>query len=558
MTDPESLAVGSHGPGMRRAVFVLLGLLLIVYVLPLGIRPLSSPDEVRYAEIPREMIASGDWVSPRFDGLRYFEKPIMGYWINAVSFEVFGENAFALRLPSALAAALTALLILILAARYASKQSGFLAAGIYLTTLLVLGVGTFAVLDMYLTFFLTGALASFYAASSATRAGDRVRDLVLCGAFCAGAFLTKGFLALALPVIVGGGYLIVRRDWRGLATLPWLPVVVCAVLVAPWSILIALREPDFWHYFFWVEHVQRFAGENAQHPRPLWFFFAYGPIVALPWTVLLPAAVIGLRRAAPRGGFVSYAIFWAVLPFLFFSASHGKLLTYILPCFAPFSILLGVGLERYMASRGSNRAYTIGTTVLGALLVLMIVALAAAQQGAFGPPPFASSEVSRAVAVFGFLVAGLGAIAVGLIARDANLKLGAVAAAGVAIFAAPHLGLLPQAQVDKMAPAGFLAQAVGDTSGSVLVSDETLTGAVSWVFRRDDVFIIHQGEFAYGLAHAEGRQRGLDDTGLVELASANPGRTVLVVRESIAAKLPTELLQRAARSEHAGVVILRL
>ena len=558
MTDPDSPSVGTHGPGMRRGAFVLLGLLLIVYVLPLGIRPLSSPDEVRYAEIPREMIASGDWVSPRFDGLRYFEKPVMGYWINAASFEVLGENAFALRLPSALAAALTALLILIFTARYASNRAAFLAAGIYLTTLLVLGVGTFAVLDMYLTFFLTGALASFYAASSATRAGDRRRDLVLCGAFCAGAFLTKGFLALALPVIVGGGYLILRRDWRGLARLPWLPMVVCAVLVAPWSILIALREPDFWHYFFWVEHVQRFAGENAQHPRPFWFFLVFGPIVALPWTVLLPAAVIGLRRAAPRGGFVRYAVLWTVLPLLFFSASHGKLLTYILPCFAPLSILLGVGLERYMASRGSIRAYTIGTALLGALLMLMILALAAAQRGAFGPPPFAATEGWRAVAVFGCLVAGFGAIAVGLIACNANLKLGAVAAAGVAIFAAPHLGLLPQALIDKMAPAGFLAQAVGDTSGSVLVSDETLTGAVSWVFRRDDVYLVHEGEFAYGLAPPDSRQRGLDDAALVELASANRGRTILVVRESIAAKLPAALLQRAVRSERAGVVILRL
>ena len=558
MTDPAGPSARSQRPEIRRAVFVLLALFLLVYVLPLGVRPLSSPDEVRYAEIPREMIASGDWVSPRFDGLRYFEKPVMGYWINAISFKAFGENAFALRLPSALAAGLTALMILLITMRYANGRSAFLAAGFFLTTLFVLGTGTFALLDMYLTLFLTGALASFYAASAESTAGLRHRYLMLCGAFCAGAFLTKGFLALALPVLVGGAHLLVRRDWRGFARLPWLPIVVCAVLVAPWAILIASREPDFWHYFFWVEHIRRFAGDNAQHPRPFWFFFAYGPLLALPWIVLLPAAWIGLRRTALREGFATFVILWAVLPFLFFSASHGKLLTYILPCFAPFSILLAVGLERYMTPAGPTRLYTVGTVVLGALIMLVLLILIAAQRGAFGTPLFAAAEGRREFAVFGFLAVAFGATIVGVIARNTNVKLGAVAAAGIAMFMPLHVALLPQDLIDKTAPAGFLAEAVGDASGSVLISDETLTGAVSWVFRRDDVYIIHEGEFKYGLAYPDSRDRGLDGAAVAKLAAAHPGRTIIIIRDSTAADLPAALVKRAARSERGKVLILRL
>ena len=386
----------------RRAGIVLIALYLLVYLLPLGVRPLVSPDEARYAEISREMIASDNWVSPRFNGVRYFEKPIMGYWLNSASFEAFGQNAFALRLPSALAAGLTALIVFLLAARFAGRRTAYLAAGIYLTTLIVLGVGTFAVLDTFLAFFLTGALASFYTACALGQRSERLTYLAVCGAFCAGAFLTKGFLALALPVIVAGPYLALRRDWRGMITTPWLPIVVAGTLVAPWAVLIALREPDFWHYFFWIEHVQRFFGDNAQHLEPFWYFLANGPIAALPWIVLLPAAIIGLKRGRSTGGFLSFVVVWAVLPFLFFSISKGKLLTYILPCFAPLSILVAAGLERYLAS-GLRRAFTVGAAVLAALVALGLVVVIAAQRGALEETLFAVDELPR----FYFLLAWL-------------------------------------------------------------------------------------------------------------------------------------------------------
>ena len=152
-----------------RAVFRFGGLVLcgwlVIYILPLGQRPLIMPDETRYAEIPREMLSTGDWVVPRLAGLRYFEKPPLGYWVNATSISLLGEHEFAVRLPSAVAAGLTALLVFGFA-RTVSRcaKTGIFAAAVYLTFVEVYLVGTFNVLDNLLTLFLTAAIIAFHRA----------------------------------------------------------------------------------------------------------------------------------------------------------------------------------------------------------------------------------------------------------------------------------------------------------------------------------------------------------------------------------------------------------
>lgn len=145
-----------------------LALFLLVYLFPLGARELLIPDETRYGEIPREMIASGDWVVPRLNGLRYFEKPVFGYWAQAASILIFGENSFALRLPSALAVGLSALLIYLLVLRGGGRDpeaDHWLATSsalIYITCFLVVGVGTFALLDGMFSFFITACITAFF------------------------------------------------------------------------------------------------------------------------------------------------------------------------------------------------------------------------------------------------------------------------------------------------------------------------------------------------------------------------------------------------------------
>src|SRR6185295_15052380 len=148
---------GSAASFWKARQFAALALFLVyvtIFVVPLGARPVSMTDEARYSEIPREMIASGDWVVPHLDGLRYFEKPVLGYWLTALSMLAFGENAFGTRFSSAAAVGVTALLIYWLLRRETGKPSltvcGCL---VYLTSVLVVLVGTTNLLDTIFTSF---------------------------------------------------------------------------------------------------------------------------------------------------------------------------------------------------------------------------------------------------------------------------------------------------------------------------------------------------------------------------------------------------------------------
>ncbi len=176
-------------PEMTKRWFCWLPLLLFaIYLLALGVRPLVMPDETRYAEISREMITSGDWVTPRLLGLRYFEKPVLDYWLNGLSQLLFSHTHFAVRFASALSAGLSALLVGLLATRIsANHQTGYAAAAIYLSFVLVFTIGIFSVLDSMLTLFLCAAMMAFYDALQASNDHQRLLRYVLFGGCCVGS-----------------------------------------------------------------------------------------------------------------------------------------------------------------------------------------------------------------------------------------------------------------------------------------------------------------------------------------------------------------------------------
>jgi 4-amino-4-deoxy-L-arabinose transferase len=543
-------------PTTQRGVLLLVALYVLLYLLPLPVRPLASPDEVRYGEIAREMLVSGDWVSPHFNGVRYFEKPVLGHWLNALSLAAFGENAFAVRLPVALATGLAALMVFWLTRRFLAGSTAVLATGIFLTTFLVAGVGTFALLDAFLALFLTGALAAYYVALRSA-AAERRNWLIACGVACGAAFLVKGFLALAIPVVVAAPYLAATRRWRDLATSPWWPIAVAAIVVLPWSVLVHLREPDFWRYFFWVEHVQRFTAEDAQHAEPFWYYAAYLPLTGWPWVLLLPAAIIGLRRGNGDRDFIRYLIVWAVLPFLFFSASRGKLATYILPCLAPLSILLAAGLETYLTA-GFSRAWRVAASVVALAFVAVLALLLAAQNGVFGAVPFGAAEGGRLAVFVGSLVVGAAGGSAAFVSRDTRVRVVGIAAAGVALLAPLHFAL-PRQALDNFAPAGAVARyATG--ADTVIVSDAPLFGTAAWVLERTDVYVASPGEIDYGLSYPEAEHRLLDGPAFAALLAANRGRreVVLVCVPSTEEELRAWLPSGARREQQGNVIVWRV
>jgi len=516
----------------------VVALFVALYVLPLAWRPLLLPDEFRYAEIPREMLASGDWVVPRLNGFLYFEKPVLGYWLTAASEALFGHNRFAVRLPSALATGLTALLLAFLVRRRVGKEAdatAWLAALVFLSCLLAAAVGSTAVLDAPLTLFVTATLVFFYLATAEAPSSRREGSfLLLSGVACGLAFLTKGFLILALTALVAGGYLAWQRRWRDLFRLPWLPAVAALAVAAPWSLAVHLRAPDFWHFFFWHEHVQRFFEQSAgQHPQPWWFFLAATPAVLLPWTFFLPAAAAGYRgsgrqnlaAAPPLRDLARYCAVWVAMTYLFFSASSGKLLTYVLPALPALAILVAIGLA---APGGAPRAWRRGGLVGAAFFALLAGACAFVLlfRPQVLPLPPGAREWSLVVAIASLAVV----LAVAAAAKQGDRGRTLAAWALVPLLLTVQLAL-PSRVLQSKAPGSFLAQhrdLVG--ADTVVLADSNGVRAACWVFQRDDVVILGSpGELRYGVEQDPSQARWLDVGEARQLIEEHRGNVVLFV-----------------------------
>jgi 4-amino-4-deoxy-L-arabinose transferase-like glycosyltransferase len=350
----------------------LLWLILIAgaaYFLFLGRSPLTNPDEGRYAEISREMVATGDWVTPRLDGISYFEKPPLVYWAVAASESLFGPGEWAARAVVALFA-----IAGICAAHEAGRllygrESGIWAAVVLGTSLLYFALGHLLLLDMAVSVLMSGSLFFFLLAVRRGQVdvfdpGPGVKNInltpsrrwLLYGFYACAALatLTKGLIGFVLPGGVILLWVLIFNQWRRLRPLH-LPsgLLLFLAVAAPWHLLVASRNPSWAHFYFIHEHFQRFATTEAHRVQPWWFFM---PIVLLglfPWTGFLwPAA-----RDALAGGWARrrenadawFLVTWAAFILLFFSASKSKLVPYILPVLPPLAVLIGAWIAKRRA-----------------------------------------------------------------------------------------------------------------------------------------------------------------------------------------------------------------
>lgn len=336
----------------KRLITILILIFAVIYLTPLAGHHLLEPDEGRYSEIPREMVESGNYITPMLNYVKYFEKPALLYWMNAVSFKALGQNAFASRFPCALTALTGIACTSLFSAYLFGRRVGVISAVITGTSLLYYAIGTINITDMPLSFFITLTLASFYVAHTK---GNR-RWYLLSYAAMAFGTLTKGLAGFILPGAVVFWYVVFTRKWRLILDVLYLPgILLFLAIAAPWYYLVCRANPDFFHFFFIQEHFLRYTTKMHHRYAPFWFYLPLIPAAVMPWTAFFIALLS--RKSSVRAPCSpsmkdanTFLLTWFGVILLFFSFSASKLIPYIVPCLPPLAILMACNADRMIST----------------------------------------------------------------------------------------------------------------------------------------------------------------------------------------------------------------
>ncbi|BBP77684.1 undecaprenyl phosphate-alpha-4-amino-4-deoxy-L-arabinose arabinosyl transferase [Pseudomonas sp. Ost2] len=505
------------------------------YLLPMMFHGLWIPDETRYAQISQEMLLSGNWTAPHFMGLRYFEKPIAGYWMIAIGQAIFGDNLFGVRVASAVSTGLSVLLTYLMARRlWNDPRKSFASALLFMSFGLIAGQAGYANLDPQFTLWSNLSLVAFWFAFDSQERRHRLWAWAVLGLACGMGFLTKGFLALLLPVLIALPYMIWQRRLGELLRCGPIAVVVAVVVALPWVLAVNAQEPDYWHFFFWHEHIQRFAGNNAQHAQPWWFYLPLLVVSCLPWSVMLiPTFKQAWQEKRQAGtGFLWLAF---LLPLAFFSLSKGKLPTYIMPCLLPLALMMGNALIDRVA-RAEGRALRLNgmlNLILGLAALIGLIVLQATRYLYEN----SHAEVFNLSLVFIMLMAWIIANALQALRP---LTLWAMPALGVALLVALLPAGMPASVINNKMPDQFIAEHIDELrQTNRLLSNELGTAAaLSWRLQRPQVDLFNTaGELKYGLDYpdAAGRLVTFDSVGqwMSEARKQGPVGVVMRVRSVV-------------------------
>jgi len=319
-------------------------------------RPLTSPDEGRYATVAYEMIRSGDWLVPRLNGLPFFHKPPLFYWIGAAAMSVLGATEWAARLPSLLGATLAAVSLLFFLRRWTDAKTAMLSAAV-LASMPFFYIGAqFANLDMLVAGLISATvLLAAHAALSRREAPDSGWRRALAGAFvCAGlGVLAKGLIGLVLPGMVFVLWCVATRRLRDAWLMAWPPGLCLLVAVAgPWLVAMQLRYPEFFDYFIVTQHFRRFAASGFNNEHPFWFYLPVIAALSLPWVGWLLRKPRAARKD-PHTSDVNWLMgIWGLGIVVFFSIPRSKLIGYVLPALPPLAYLIATRVRAAVDDTG--------------------------------------------------------------------------------------------------------------------------------------------------------------------------------------------------------------
>ena len=377
-----------HGPAWLQSTPVLLSLLALWLLATMGLRPLLLPDEGRYAEVARAMWAGHSWdawLVPKLNGLPFFHKPPLFYWLDMAAMQLLGANVFAARFASAFGAWLMGASLWLAMRRWHGLRAAAIALGVLTTAPFFFIGGQYANHDMLVGGLITAAVLALARALEAPPRVD-LRWLVAGWVLCGFAMLAKGLIGFVLPALVIAPWLLAQGRWRQmLKLLHPLAMFAFVVVAAPWFIAMQLRYPGFFDYFVMEQHFRRFAQSNFNNVHGLWFFVVVMPALTLPWSAWLPTAV---RHAwatwradedanadSSRRATLGLYAWWVIAVIGFFSLPSSKLVGYVLPALAPWCALLALAVASPKANGGGRLwPWVMGTSAFACVAIVGAVA----------------------------------------------------------------------------------------------------------------------------------------------------------------------------------------
>jgi 4-amino-4-deoxy-L-arabinose transferase-like glycosyltransferase len=375
---------------------LVLALLFFLWVFATAwIRPLGMPDEGRYTSVAWEMARSGQWLTPTLDGLPYFHKPPMFYWLTGISIKLFGTVEWALRVAPALGATLLAFAGFRLLARWTERRIAIAYVLVLGTMPIIYGGAQYANHDMLVAGFIGGAIAFAADALLSFDHGKPWKSAMLLAWACMGlGLLSKGLIGIVLPAGVIFFWMLLRWRWRWLPRLLWLPgPLLFAMIAAPWFVLMQQKFPQFFNYFFIHQHFERFSETGFNNVQPVWFYPAVLLLLTLPWSLMLLARlrmpVADNTRTATR----QLLWIWIIVVIGFFSLPASKLIGYVLPVAPPIAMLVAEVISSWRQEL-ANRTLAITATLTGILLVSAIILFG--REDSYSSKPLAQAWLAQA------------------------------------------------------------------------------------------------------------------------------------------------------------------
>jgi 4-amino-4-deoxy-L-arabinose transferase-like glycosyltransferase len=513
---------------VRRSSLPVVLLATLVFFGGLGRGAITDSDEAFYAEAAREMVESGDWLTPHFNYEPRFQKPALYYWLTAATYQVTGPTAFAARFWSALAGLGLVIVTIACGRRWYDDETGLLAGAIVATSFGHFALARMALPDLPLAFLVTLTTWAALMAIVERDRDARVWLLLAAGAAALG-FLMKGPLAVVLPGLVVLPVLLVER--RVSAVRPRDIVLAAALfllIAAPWYVAMWIHHGnEYVQGFFVGDNYERFATDRFNDPRPWWFYLPVTAGGLLPWTPLMLVWVTPvlqfLARQRDLGVVETRLLVWVMLPLAFFTLSVGKQPRYILPILLPLALLLAASIverTRDWRSYGGTRmqAPRSGVIMLGSALGGAVLILLGALVYRARPLFLDVSDGSNLAAV---VVSGLGGMAVVLVSMTRAWR---TAPAVLAVAAALTFGVLPHAVMP--APADATVRQLARSVREARAPDEAI--GTYRVFVRNLVF--HTGIRHTDLIH---------DDHLVDWVRQHP-RALIVMPAADADRLERE------------------